>query len=62
MTDLELLQTSCVRLPRLVELDAPPCIIANEIHILTNLAMKKLRSSMSKETRRLLRHKKEKAK
>ncbi len=38
-TPIELLKRSCSRLPRFIELNAPACAIANEIRILTGLAM-----------------------
>ena len=49
MTDLNLLKRSCVRLPRLIELNAPANIILNEIRHLSKFAFHFLGEAMARE-------------
>ena len=52
---LRLLQSSCERLPRLVELASPPAIVVNELRLLNEHALSLLAGLLAESTRKELR-------
>lgn len=49
MTNLEFLKRSCERLPRLVELHAPACILVEEYGLLTKRAIAEIKNALARE-------------
>ena len=55
--DIELLRNSCTRLPKLIELDAPACIILSEFRILSAFAIEAIDDALWKQAARLRKRK-----
>ncbi len=49
--DIKLLEKSCNRLPKLLELNAPTGMLLNELRILNNLALEAIHESVGRDLR-----------